>query len=123
MTKVPECRTDERCRCVTPGLVGTVTATKTTDALSGTLTIKGSDGATTVINLATGNNGSSYDQATLLTAINSGGYGIAATQTGTSLAFTSTDSTVTVTGAKVTTTIAVTPPHLRDPRDITQLGW
>jgi flagellin len=89
---------------VTPGLVGTVTPTKTTDALSGTLTIKGSDGATTVINVATGNNGSSYDQATLLTAINNGGYGFTATQAGTSLTFTSTDSTVTVTGANVTTT-------------------
>jgi hypothetical protein len=84
--------------------VGTVTATHTTDALSGTLTIKGSDGSTSVINLATGNNGSSYDQATLLTAINNGGYGITATQAGTGLTFTSTDSTVTVTGANVTTT-------------------
>jgi flagellin len=87
----------------TPGLVGSITATATTDALSGTLTIKGSDGSMSVINLATGNNGSSYDQATLLTAINNGGYGITATQTGTSLAFTSTDSAVTVTGANVTT--------------------
>jgi flagellin len=89
---------------IAPGLVGTVTATHTTDALSGTLTIKGSDGSTSVINLATGNNGSSYDQATLLTAINNGGYGITATQAGTGLTFTSTDSTVTVTGANVTTT-------------------
>ncbi len=88
----------------TPGLVGTVTATATTDALSGTLTIKGSDGSTSVINLATGNGGGSYDQATLLTAINNGGYGITATQAGTSLVFTSPDSSVTVTGANVTTT-------------------
>ncbi|MGA3046794.1 MAG: flagellin [Terracidiphilus sp.] len=89
---------------VTPGLVGTVTATATGDALSGTLTIKGSDGSTSVINLATGNGGSSYDQATLLTAINNGGYGITAKQNGTSLTFTSNDPTVTVTGAGVTTT-------------------
>jgi len=88
----------------TPGLVGAVTATATTDALSGALTIKSSDGSTSVINLATGNGGASYDQATLLTAINNGGYGITATQNGTSLTFTSTDSTVTVTGANVTTT-------------------
>jgi flagellin len=87
----------------TPGLVGSLTATATTDALSGTLSIKGSDGSMSVINLATGNNGSSYDQATLLTAINNGGYGITATQSGTSLTFTSTDSAVTVTGANVTT--------------------
>ncbi|MGO9325717.1 MAG: flagellin [Terracidiphilus sp.] len=88
----------------TPGLVGTITATATTDALSGTLTIKGSDGSTSVINLATGNGGGSYDQATLLTAINNGGYGITATQSGTSLVFTSSDSSVTVNGANVATT-------------------
>jgi flagellin len=88
----------------TPGLVGTVTATATTDALSGTLSIKGADGSTSVINLATGNGGGSYDQATLLTAINNGGYGITAKQTGTGLVFTSSDSSVTVTGANVTTT-------------------
>ncbi len=88
----------------TPGLVGTITATATTDALSGTLTIKGSDGSTSVINLATGNGGGSYDQATLLIAINNGGYGITATQSGTSLVFTSSDSSVTVNGANVATT-------------------
>jgi flagellin len=85
----------------TPGLVGTVTAAAVGDALSGTLTIKGSDGSTSVINLATGNGGGSYDQATLLTAINNGGYGIRATQNGTSLVLTSPDSSVTVTGANV----------------------
>jgi flagellin len=88
----------------TPGLVGTITSTATTDALSGTLTIKGSDGSTSAINLATGNGGGSYDQATLLTAINNGGYGITAKQAGTSLVFTSSDASVTVTGANVTTT-------------------
>ncbi|MGB8030800.1 MAG: flagellin [Terracidiphilus sp.] len=89
----------------TPGLVGTITATNTTDALSGTLTIKGSDGSTSVINLATGDGGGSYDQATLLTAINNGGYGITATQEpGGNLVFTSSDPSVTVTGANVTTT-------------------
>jgi flagellin len=88
----------------TPGLVGTVTASKTTDALSGTLTIKGYDGSTSVINLATGNGGASYDQASLVAAINNGGYGITATQNAGVLTFTSTDPTVTVTGANVTTT-------------------
>jgi flagellin len=88
----------------TPGLVGTITSTATTDALSGTLTIKGSDGSTSATNLATGNGGGSYDQATLLTAINNGGYGITAKQAGTSLVFTSSDASVTVTGANVTTT-------------------
>jgi flagellin len=89
-----------------PGLVGEVTATATTDALSGTLTIKGSDGSTNVINLATGDDGGSYDQATLLTAINNGDYGITALQSGTNLVFTSADSSVSVTGANVTTTTA-----------------
>src|ERR1035437_3535989 len=88
----------------TPGLVGAVTATATTDQLSGTLAIKGSDGATTQINLATGNAGAAYTQASLLTAINSGGYGITAKQNGTSLTFTSADAAVTGTGTNVTTT-------------------
>ncbi len=88
----------------TPGLVGTVSASATTDALSGTLTIKGSDGVISTINLATGNGGGSYDQATLLTAINNGGYGITASQVGGNLVFTSSDQSVTVTGANVTTT-------------------
>ena len=62
----------------TPGLVGTLTipdASRNHGRLSGTLTIKGSDGSTSVINLATGDDDGSYDQATLITAINNGGYG------------------------------------------------
>jgi flagellin len=85
--------------------VGSITATATTDALSGTLTIKGSDGSTSVINLATGNGGGSYDPASLLIAINNGGYGITASAgAGGDLVFTSADSSVTVTGANVSTT-------------------
>ncbi len=85
----------------TPGLVGTVTAAAVGDALSGTLTIKGSDGSTSVINLANGNGGGSYSETTLLGAINNGGYGITAKLTGTTMTFTSNDSSVTVTGANV----------------------
>jgi flagellin len=86
-----------------PGLVGTLTATAVNDDLSGTLTIKGADGATTTINLATGNAGSAYTVAQLQIAINNGGYGITASGT-TTLTFTAADSSVSVSGANVTTT-------------------
>jgi flagellin len=87
----------------TPGLVGTLTATATTDALSGTLTIQAADGATTTINLATGNGGTDFTVAQLETAINNGGYGITVSGT-TTLTFTSSTPTASVTGMGVTTT-------------------
>jgi flagellin len=97
---------------VQPGLVGSLTdtgaVTAGTDVLTGTLTIKGSDGSTSTINLATGNNGGAYTIASLLTAINNGGYGITASvgANAGSLVFTSADSSVSITAAGVSSTTA-----------------
>ncbi len=96
----------------TPGLVGTLSdtgaVTAVTDALAGTLTIKGSDGSTSTINLATGNGGNAYTIASLELAINNGGYGITASEGANlgSLTFTSSDSSVSITGAGVSSTTA-----------------
>ena len=96
----------------TPGLVGTLSdtgaVTAVTDALTGTLTIKGSDGSTSTINLATGNGGNAYTIASLELAINNGGYGITASEGANlgSLTFTSSDSSVSITGAGVSSTTA-----------------
>jgi len=97
---------------VQPGLVGSLTdtgaVTAGTDALTGTLTIKGSDGSTSTIDLANGDGGNAYTVATLLTAINDGGYGITASvgANAGSLVFTSADSSVSITAAGVSSTTA-----------------
>ena len=97
---------------VQPGLVGSLTdtgaVTAGTDVLTGTLTIKGSDGSTSTINLATGNNGGAYTISLLVNrnqqrwlrhhrfrGANAG-----------SLVFTSADSSVTITAAGVSSTTA-----------------
>jgi flagellin len=97
---------------VSPGLVGSLSDTGSvtagTDALTGTLTIKGANGSTSTINLATGNNGTNYTIASLETAINDGGYGITASAGANagSLTFTSADSSVSITGSGVSSTTA-----------------
>jgi flagellin len=97
---------------VNPGLVGSLSDTGTvlagTDALTGTLTIKGANGSTSTINLATGNGGTNYTIATLETAINNGGYGITASvgANAGSLNFTSADSSVSITASGVSSTTA-----------------
>ncbi len=95
-----------------PGLVGSLTdtgaVTAGTDVLTGTLTIRGSDGSTSTINLATGNGGTNYTVASLLTAINNGGYGITASvgANAGSLVFTSADSSVAIAATGVSSTTA-----------------
>ena len=107
---------------IQPGLVGSLTdtgtVTATTDDLTGTLTIKGSDGSTSTINLANGDGGSAYTIGTLLTAINNGGYGITASQGANagSLNFTSADSSVSITGTGVSsTTVNATTAFVASP--------
>jgi flagellin len=107
----------------TPGLVGSLTDTAAvsagTDVLTGTLTIKGSDGSTSTINLANGDGGNAYTVANLLTAINNGGYGITASEgagnDAGSLTFTSSDSSVTMTGTNVSSTSDATTAFVASP--------
>ncbi len=107
---------------IQPGLVGSLTDTGSvtagTDVLTGTLTIKGADGSTSTINLATGNGGTNYTVASLLTAINNGGYGITASQGANagSLVFTSADSSVSIAGTGVSsTTVNATTAFVASP--------
>ncbi len=105
----------------TPGLVGSLTDTNAgsadTDVLTGTLSIKGSDGSTSTINLANGDGGNAYTVATLLTAINNGGYGITASEGANagSLTFTSADSSVSITGTNVSSTSDATTSFVASP--------
>jgi len=88
-----------------PGEIGTVTiggGGAATDLLTGTLTIKGSNGIVHNITISAANNNDTL--ALLKAAINAAGYGVTASVNGTTLTLTSTNSAVTASATGLTDT-------------------
>jgi flagellin len=87
------------------GVVGALSVNSSTDTLTGTLSIVGSDGKTHAITLGTAN--STDTLANLAATINTDAYGVTASlSSGKTMTLTSADSVVTVSGTSITDTTA-----------------
>lgn len=81
------------------GSIGSLSLAASTDALSGTLNVVGSDGTTHAVTLGT--SGSTDTIANLANTLNAAGYGVTASVSGSTLNFTASSSTISVSGTGI----------------------